>query len=65
MLIPSEKKSSSGLMTENDLTEIRIKNMVCLRCELVVQKALEELDLEVVGIELGRAVVKNFGQSLL
>lgn len=37
--------------------------MVCPRCELVVKKALAELDLEVVDIELGRAVVKNFGKS--
>ncbi|MDR8390466.1 hypothetical protein NC796_04885 [Aliifodinibius sp. S!AR15-10] len=34
--------------------------MVCPCCELVVQSALEELGLEVVDIELGRAVVKNF-----
>lgn len=50
-------------MTENDVTELRIKNMVCPRCELVVQSALEELGLEVVDIELGKAVVKNFGKS--
>lgn len=50
-------------MTENDLTELRIKNMVCPRCELVVKRALEELDLEVVEIELGRAVVKKIGKS--
>lgn len=50
-------------MTENDVTELRIKNMVCPRCEIVVQNALEELGLEVVDIELGKAVVKNFENS--
>lgn len=49
-------------MAEKDLTELRIKNMVCHRCELVVQGALEELGLEVVDIELGKAVVKNYGK---
>lgn len=33
--------------------------MVCPRCEMVVQDALEELGLEVVEVELGRAVVGN------
>ncbi len=47
-------------MAENDLIELRIKNMVCPRCELVVQNALDELGLEVVDVDLGRAVVKNF-----
>lgn len=52
-------------MADNDLTELRIKNMVCPRCELVIKDALEELGIEVVDIELGRAVVKKFGSNLI
>lgn len=49
-------------MAKNNVTKLRIKNMVCQRCELVVKNALEELGLEVVEITLGKAVVKNFGK---
>jgi AraC-like DNA-binding protein len=50
-------------MTDKGVTELRIKNMVCSRCELVVQSTLEELGLEVTDVELGTAVVENFGIS--
>lgn len=46
-------------MSDSDVTELRIKNMVCPRCEMVVQNTLEELGLKVVEVELGRAVVEN------
>lgn len=38
--------------------ELHIKNMVCPRCVMVVQDALEDLGFEVVNVELGHATVE-------
>ncbi|MGP1515530.1 MAG: helix-turn-helix domain-containing protein [Bacteroidales bacterium] len=41
-------------------TEIFIKNMVCPRCIMVVNKCLTKQHLTIISIELGKAVVKEY-----
>ena len=49
-------------MSENNREELHIKNMVCPRCELVVRETLEGLGIDVVQVELGRAVIEHSGR---
>lgn len=44
-------------MDENNIIELKIGNMVCPRCELVIKDSLEELGITVIEIELGKAVI--------
>lgn len=46
-----------------DKTTLHIKNMVCDRCEMVIETALSALGLDVHEVELGRAVVSRNGDS--
>ena len=39
--------------------KIHIKNMVCIRCKMVVKSELEKLGLQWESVELGEAVVKD------
>lgn len=41
--------------------ELKIKNMVCSRCLLVIETALKALGLEVIEVDLGKARVKRSG----
>ena len=38
---------------------VYIKNMVCLRCKLLVQDEIERLDLEYDEVKMGEAVIKD------
>jgi len=37
--------------------KLYIKNMVCIRCKMIVKQALNELDLNYVNVELGRVEI--------
>lgn len=39
--------------------KIFIKNMVCVRCKMIVRAELENLDLEVEDVQLGYAIIKG------
>lgn len=46
------------------MTELRIKNMVCDRCLRTTQRLLESLGFIVGAVELGRATVLNWPESV-
>lgn len=44
-------------MAEKQKQQLHIRNMVCPRCVMVVTESLQDMGLEVMEVELGRAVV--------
>ena len=42
---------------------IYIKNMVCVRCKMAVQSALEALQIDYESIELGRVKLRDYLSS--
>lgn len=44
---------------KSNVVKIYIKNMVCLRCKLVVKDELDRLDLEFMEVKLGEAILKE------
>jgi len=46
-------------MSEKKKEVLNIRNMVCPRCVMVVRETLEDLGLDVKGVELGKAVIDS------
>lgn len=44
-------------MTNQNKQQLHIRNMVCPRCVMVVRETLQEMGLDVVEVELGKATV--------
>ena len=48
-------------MTDQNEQQLHIRNMVCPRCVMVVRETLQEMGLDVVEVELGKATVAADG----